>query len=287
MLHREFHFANGWCAILDVILPMLKIGLVGCGTIGSELARLIPARFSKHARVAYVCDSNSAALGALRKKIGYSPIALSLNELVRRSDFVIEAASQDAAVQVVSLANRLKKRAMVLSVGGLCRIPSSMLAKLKTYLHVPSGAVAGIDALLAGREGKLRRVTITTRKPLASLLQAPFFKKHPLAAKKIKKPTIIFEGSAKSAVSLFPQNINVAATVALAGVGFDRTKVCLIASPTFKRNTHEIVLEGNFGRIRTLAENVPSEHNPKTSALVIFSALACLAKVFSSVKVGT
>lgn len=266
---------------------MLKIGIIGCGTIGTELARRIPARFGSRAKVTYVCDRNPIAVDRLKKKIRASVVSLPLPELIRRSDFIIEAASQEAALAVVPLASRWKKRVMILSVGGLSRFPAAFLQNSKAFLHVPSGAVAGIDGLLAGREGKLRKATITTRKPLASLLGAPFFKQHPNAAKTIRKPTVIFDGSAKKAVSLFPQNINVAATVALAGVGFERTRVRLIASPTFKRNSHEIVLEGNFGRIQTLAENVPSESNPKTSALVIFSALACLNKIFSSFKVGT
>ena len=266
---------------------MLKIGIVGCGAIGSELARAIERRFKTSAKLAYLCDSNPQAIQQLKKKLKLSAQAVSISELVRKSDFVIEAASQKAALEIVPLAIRLKKRIMVMSVGGLLKMNRTLSQVGQGLLYVPSGAVSGIDGLLASRYGKIKRVTLTTRKPLASLKDAPFFKKSKWSKKEIKKPTVIFEGSAASAIEQFPQNINVAATLSLAGIGAKRTRVRIVTSPTYTCNSHQIELEGSFGRIRTLTENVPSKANPKTSALAIYSAIACLEKIFSPFKIGT
>ncbi|MBI4388002.1 MAG: DUF108 domain-containing protein [Candidatus Omnitrophica bacterium] len=266
---------------------MLKVGIIGCGAIGSELARLIHKKFSHLARIAYLCDHNPNRAKALKKKFRRGCALMSIDALIRKSDFVIEAASQEAAIQAVPLALRLKKRMMVLSVGGLLRIPQALLQKTKGLLYIPSGAIGGVDALLAARESRIRHVTLTTYKPLKSLEGAPFFKKRGLHVKKIRKPTVIFNGTAQSAIRLFPQNINVAATLSLAGIGPKRTRVRIVASPRLTRNVHEVSLEGDFGRIRAVTENVPSKTNPKTSALAVHAAVACFEKIFASVKIGT
>ena len=266
---------------------VLRIGIVGCGAIGSKLARTIQNKFSSTAKISYLCDTNLKAICELQRKFKPSPQIVSIDELVRRSDFIIEAASQTAASKIVPLALKLKKQVMVLSIGGLFKIPKQLLLNSKGLLCIPSGAVSGIDALLAAHQGKIKRVVITTQKPLKSLKDAPFFKKSRWDLEKIKKPTLIFSGNARTAISLFPQNINVAATLSFAGIGPERTQVRIMTSPTFTRNTHEIIFEGDFGRIRTITENIPSKSNPKTSKLAIYSAIACLEKILSSFKIGT
>lgn len=266
---------------------MLKVGIVGCGAIGSQLARVIESRFKHVARLSYVCDHQPAQIKRLHKKLNRSVPALSISELIRRSDFIIEAASQGAVHAVVPLALRSGKKVLVLSVGGLLTIPNLKRLKSKGLLFVPSGAVGGIDALLAARQGKLSHVTLTTTKPLASLVSAPFWKIKKRDPRKIRRPTLIFEGSAREAIRLFPQNVNVAATLSLAGIGPRKTQVRIIAAPKSNLNEHDIAFAGAFGRMRIVAQNVPAPENPKTSALAIYSAIAALEKVFASLKVGT
>ena len=266
---------------------MLKVGMVGCGAIATELARAIRRRFSRIAKVAYLYDQDPKASKRLAKKLNFSPKILSLLDLIRRSDFIIEAASQKAVVEIVPIALKLKKKVMVMSVGGLLKLAPKTYMNSKGLLYVPSGAICGIDGLLAARQGGIKRVTITTRKSLKSLQGAPFFEKYKFDLKKIRKPTLLFEGNAALATRLFPRNVNVAATFSLAGIGPRRTKVRIVASPTYTRNTHEIEGDGSFGRLRTVTENIPSKTNPKTSALAFYSAIACMEKIFSSFKIGT
>ena len=104
---------------------------------------------------------------------------------------------------------------------------------------------------------------------------------------KFTTPTIIFEGTAKEAVKAFPANVNVAATISLAGIGVDKTRVKIKVDPTIDRNQHEIKVEGDFGTFTTLVENIPSPENPKTSYLAPLSAIATLKKIASPLQVGT
>ncbi len=266
---------------------MLKIGIIGCGAIGSELARAVSTRFKDKAKLAYFSDIDPKHAQILKKKLKISSRIVPLSELVQKSDFIIEAASQKAALQAVPLAIRMNKKILVMSVGALLQIPKLIQNNKKGILYIPSGAIAGLDALLAAKQEKITRVSITTRKPLSSLKSAPFFQNSKWARKKITKPTVIFKGNAIQATKAFPQNINVAAALSLAGIGPKKTRVQIVASPTYTRNTHEVEFVGSFGRVKTIAENVPSRRNPKTSALAIASAIACLEKILSPIKIGT
>lgn len=268
---------------------MIKVGIIGCGTIGSALARAIGKRFKKVARLAFVSDINPDQIKKLRRHVHSYFRTASIPELIQKSDLVIETASVGAAAQAVPLALRLGKDILTLSVGGLIRIPNlnRLLSRAKANLHLASGAIAGIDAVLGTRTGQIQSVRITTRKPLKSLRRAPYFEKRQSLLKKIKKPTLIFQGSAAQAIRNFPENVNVAVTLSLAGMGPQRTRVRIFTSPTYRYNMHEIEIKSRFGRITTRVVNLPSRENPKTSALAIGSAVATLEKIFNRLKVGT
>lgn len=270
-------------------MKILRVGIVGLGAIGSRLVEVLTKDFRKKARVDFLCDLRIERIREMQGKWIPRAKPLSWKELVRRSDLIIEAASQEIALLIAKEALRKNKQVLILSVGGL--IPwnglSVLLEETKGKLWIPSGALAGVDGLLAASQGRIRRVTLTTKKPLAGLLGAPYFRRKKIQLSRIKRPTLIFEGSAREAIRAFPKNVNVAATLALAGVGPEKTKVRVFTSPTFHKNQHEVEIEGDFGCIRTQVENVPSRANPKTSELAVLSALATLRKIFSRLQIGT
>ena len=269
---------------------MIQVGIIGCGNIGSALARAIQKRFSKFARLAYVADVNPKQIQKLHKKIKSSRFrAVSINQLVKKSDFIIETASVGASREVIPKVLKAGKDILVLSVGGILHISNlgRLVANSRGHIYIPSGGIGGIDAVLAARTGKIHSVRITTTKPLRSLQSAPYFLRNGFRLKKIKKPTLIFQGNALQAIRNFPENVNVAATLSLAGIGPLKTHVQIFASPTSRYNKHEIEVEGSFGRMRTQVTNLPSRENPKTSALAIGSAIATLEKIFKTVKIGT
>lgn len=260
---------------------MRKIGIVGCGVIGTGIAEFIYNKLKKKARVIAICDVDSKKAECLSKKIKPRPLITGLDGLMRKSDLVIEAAGVKVSAIVAEKAVLYKKDCLIMSTGGLLKKPG-LFKKARSRgvsIHVPSGAVCGLDGLISANTGKIDKVRLTTRKPIKGLKGAPYFKDEGIDIENIKKETVVYEGNAEDAVKRFPQNINVAATISLAGIGPKRTEVRIITSPEYTRNTHELEVEGDFGRFFTRTENVPSRQNPKTSQLAVLSALAKVQEV--------
>ena len=269
---------------------MIRVGIIGCGTIGSALAAAVEKKFSRFARISYISDINPAQIAKFRKKIGSSKFRIvSIPELIRKSDFVIETASVSAAAQVIPTVLAHGKDILILSVGGILKINhlQRLLQKSRGHVYIPSGGIAGIDAILASKTGTINSIRITTHKPLSSLQSSPYFLKNRSRLGSIKKPKLVFEGNAAEAIRNFPENVNVAVTLSLAGIGPRKTHVRIFTSPTYHHNMHEIEVQSSFGKVISQVTNIPSRQNPKTSALAIGSAIATLEKIFSRFKIGT
>lgn len=267
----------------------VRLGIVGCGTVGSSLARLIQRRFSHLCDLTCLADIDLEKARRLAKKLGRRVAVVSQREMVRRCDLIIEAASARAAVSLARAVLRRGKSILVMSVGGLLHHDEifKRFRRSRGRLFLPSGAIAGVDGLLAARLGKIKKVTLTTRKPPEALQGAPFILARHINLRKVKKETLLFRGPASKAVKAFPQNINVAALLSLAGIGPRRTRVEIFASPSIKSNIHQVEVEGDFGRFVAVTENRPCPGNPKTSYLATLSPAALLEKVLGSVVVGT
>lgn len=98
--------------------------------------------------------------------------------------------------------------------------------------------------------------------------------------------TVLFDGSAREACKGFPANVNVAAAVSLAGIGPDRTRIRILVAPGSTRNMHDVEVEGEFGRLTTHIENIPTD-NPRTGKLAYLSAIAMLKQIVSPYHYGT
>jgi aspartate dehydrogenase len=125
----------------------------------------------------------------------------------------------------------------------------------------------------------LTRVTHITRKPANALLP-------PDEARALTAPRELFRGCAREGVLRFPESVNVAAAVSLAGIGLDRTELRVIADPALERNTHEVIAEGAFGELRFSIRNVPTQENPRTGELVAMSVLHCLRRRQAPLAIG-
>ena len=236
-----------------------------------------------------VHDNQPGAARRLARSLHPRVPVLTPSLLARRCDLLMEAASAQAVGELLPLAVRHRKAMLVLSSGGL-------LANLKWLrrararrvpVYVPSGALAGLDAVKAAAAGGLRSVTLTTRKPPRSLLEAPGIRRRRIRLEGLRRPRIVYDGPASRAVREFPQNINVAATLSLAGLGARRTRVRVIADPHARTNIHEVEAVGRFGRLRARTENRPSRANPRTSQLAVQSAVATLRQLVDPLRVGT
>ncbi len=146
----------------------------------------------------------------------------------------------------------------------------------------PSGAIAGLDGLSAACVGQMESVTLTSRKPVRALAGSSFIVDRGIELDALTQDTVIFDGLAADAARAFPATSNVAAALALTIGDRCEVRVRIVASPTSARNVHEIEARGEFGSLRIIVENVPSEANPKTSKLAALSALATLATITDS-----
>jgi aspartate dehydrogenase len=144
-----------------------------------------------------------------------------------------------------------------------------------TRILIPTGAIAGLDSIRSVKK-YLESLTITTTKHPKSFVGAPFFNKSKIKLEEISKKTVLYEGNAITAIEFFPANVNVAVSIALAGIGLEKTQVKIIADPTMSVNKHEILGKGSFGEIHIIVQNIPSPTNPKTSYLASLSAIECL-----------
>ncbi len=271
---------------------MIKVGIVGCGAIGEEICKAFD-RGIINATLTALSDRDLGSAQEMADSLKHvKPKAMAIPELIDAVDLVVECASLSAVKEVAIPALKKGKAIMIMSVGaltdeGLLRQIRELACKNNCRVYLPSGAIVGLDGLKSASIAKIDSVTLTTRKSPASLEGAPYILQHKIDLSTLKKATILFEGSAEGAVKGFPSNVNVAATLSLAGIGAKRTKVRIIADPTLKRNVHEILMEGDFGRFETRVENVPSPNNPKTSYLAALSAIATLKNIAEPIQIGT
>jgi len=273
-------------------MKKLRIGIVGCGAIGSSLAKVIVKDFPGQARLCGLYDLDKPKAVSLSKRLsgGSSLVTPGLKQLIAKSGLIIEAASAKVSWKIARFALAAGKDIMIMSVGGVSGRLKQLAALAKNNnarAYMPSGAISGVDAVKAAAIGKIKKVILTTTKNPFSFKGVKYIKDKGINLAKIRKDTVLFSGKAAQAVKYFPQNINVAAVLGLAGVGANKTRVRIIASPKVSRNIHEIKVESSAGNIFTRTENILHPDNPKTSYLAVLSAIAMLKQILEPVKIGT
>ena len=267
----------------------MNTGIIGCGTIGGVIADAIVHRFSDAVKLVGMCDVDGEKARALVGKLKIDASIFSRFELIKKCDLIIEAASGSVSYEVARETLEAGKDVMIMSTGGLLGKSDIFdLAKKKgRKIYLPSGAVCGLDGVKSAMMADVKSVTLTTRKPPAGLEGAPYIVEKKIDLKSIKEETLIFEGSALDAVKGFPKNVNVSATLSLCGLGAKETRVRIVTSPEYKSNSHEIEVEGDFGKLKAVTQNVPMPSNPKTSYLAALSAVATLKNIVSSGVIGS
>ncbi len=263
------------------------VAIGGLGAIGLPLARALNAGVDGLTLIAVAARDHAKAAANLA---GFraTPRIVALDALAE-ADIVVEAAPAAVFEQIATAAIEAGRIFVPASVGAL--LPRMhLLARARATgarIVVPTGALLGLDAVRAAAEGPVESVTIVTRKPPGGLAGAPYLKQHGIDVSGLTEPLLVFQGNALDAAAGFPANVNVAAALALAGIGPVRTRVEIWADPGVTRNTHTIQVEAEAARFSMTIENVPSEDNPRTGKLTALSVLACLRGLVSTLKVGS
>ena len=252
-----------------------RIGLIGCGAIARALLQSAAS------------GQGWSVVGILRKSIstassGAIPVCQSLDELLAmKPDLIIECAGHEALRTLGPRVLAAGIDLLVASTGALAdqsieKSLRSAAAEGHSRALLIAGAVGGLDALAAARHAGLAEVRYIGRKPPAAWRGTAAEQSVDLS--KIWGSAVkIFEGSARQAALRFPQNANVAAAIALAGLGFDRTQVQLFADPSINANLHRIEAQGAFGEFHVELAGIALPDNPKTSRLTVGSLASALA----------
>jgi aspartate dehydrogenase len=268
----------------------MKVGIIGCGFIGSTLAKTIESM--PEIEKVLLFDNSIDHSEGLAASLSKAEAISDFRKMIKKVDLVIESASQQALKQYAPLVLEKGKDMMIMSVGALVneklwKTLKDLARENKCRIYVPSGAICGLDGIQSATVASIDSVTLVTIKPPKGLKDVRYISKQGIDLQALKKPLTVFNGSAKDAVKYFPKNVNVAASVSLAGIGFKNTKVKIIADPSATRNIHRIMVKGRFGEFVCEINNMPSMTNPKTSYLAALSAIATLKKIVSGVWIGT
>lgn len=254
----------------------MKVGILGCGAIAHIITNFA-AEGKLGVDLEFFYDRDMERAENLASQVD-GTVVLNIEDLLEPVDIVIETASSQAVREIVPQILKAGKDVIVMSVGAL--LDPELRNNLKTIaeennsrIHVPSGAIVGLDGVKAASIGKIQKVSLTTRKPPKSL------------GISADTETVLYEGKARDAVEKFPMNINVAATLSIAcGREVD---VKIIADPNVDRNSHEVHMVGDFGELKTTTHNMRCSINPKTSVLAAYSAIKLLKSLNENLKIGT
>ncbi|GAA5818223.1 MAG: aspartate dehydrogenase [Methanobrevibacter sp. CfCl-M3] len=251
------------------------VGILGCGAIANVLIRKIENKEEILIKYFYDRDIEKAENLA---QVSNGTVVLDFQDMIDNVDLVLESASQSSVKELIPQVLKKGKDVIIMSVGALLDNDfwneiNNISKKTGSKIHIPSGAIAGLDAIKAGSVGEIKKVLLTTRKSPSSL------------GMNIIEEEILFVGKASEAVKRFPLNINVAATLSIASnLDID---VKILVDPKVDRNIHQVLVEGDFGRVITETENLPCESNPKTSILAAYSAIQLLNGLIEPFNLGT
>ncbi len=261
---------------------MKKIGFIGTGNVASEILKT--DLFYDRKFYVYDIDFEKSHLFCEEFSEMNIEVCSSIKEVIFSSEIIVECASIKAVDEIFKYIEKFKpKNFIILSVGGVLKNFNSYQRLIsKGYkIHIPSGAIAGCDALLAAKLSGIKSIELKTIKPLNSLISSNYIRKNKNLYKKIinSNKFLVFEGNVFDAVKNFPQNINVAATLAVLCGEPHKVKVKIVAKKNLNKNIHEVSIDAYSGKIFTRTENLPSPKNPKTSHLAALSVISLLEQI--------
>lgn len=256
----------------------ITVGIAGLGNLGTEVARWLATSPAPRLKLVAAADRDREQVAQRLASLGSRADAVDLGDLPARCDVVVECLAPEAAAELLERCVDGGRTVVPLSVCVLLGRPD-LIERARaagTRLLVPSGAVAGVDALRAAAMGQVHSVKVRTSKPPAGV-----------DAQASQGRQRLFAGNALQACREFPRNVNISATLSLAGLGGERTSVEIWTDPDLERNVHEIEIDSDSTLVRIRIENRPSAGNPRSSAVTANSVCALLLSLVDPIRIGT
>lgn len=252
-----------------------KVGIAGVGALGTIVAK------------ALINGMDGYELHAISN---LDPVDLNIpnvgfETLIEQCDVIVECLPASAARDLAKMTMTKDKTLILISSCALVLYPElhDLAKNAAGRIIVPSGALSGLDAVSAMAADKITESKIISSKPPKGFKNAPYIVENKIDIDTIQKRFMIFSGNVFDAAKAFPANVNVAASLALAGIGPEKTQVEVWADPDAKGNSHEIIVSGPGSIVRAKIENVPDPSNPKSSMQAGYSIVAALKKRKSAI----
>ncbi len=254
---------------------MKQLMMIGFGAMANEVRAHLP----KDLELKWVVVPERSLENVKKIVSAHVQVISNIDDCIGEPDYVVEVAGQAAVKEHAEKVLANGWNIGLISVGTFA--DTEFFERLQktaeqsgAHLHLLAGAIAGIDGIAAAKEGGLENVTYKGCKSPNSWRGS--YAEKLIDLDKVTESTVFYKGTAREAALNFPANANVAATIALAGIGMDETLVELTVDPNSRQNKHTIVASGRFGKMSIEMIGVPLESNPKTSTLAALSVIrAC------------
>ncbi len=261
----------------------LRVALIGYGAIGRSVAEGLTGAQGAH------IELSSILVRTTRANNRESCLTTSIDRLIdSRPDLVIECAGHEALRRHGPSILRSGANLMVVSSGALvdAALEKDLISAARNSganIEIPAGAIGGVDAISAARRAGLSNVRHISIKPARAWRGTHAERETQLDL--LREPIVIFEGTARDAATKYPENANVSATISLAGLGLDRTRVQLIADPDAAANTHIIEADGAFGTLSQTTTSPALDGNPKSSSFTAYSVVNAVLRKQETIRI--
>ena len=270
---------------------MQRVGLIGCGVIGSALIEAIIDGQLPDARLVAILSTSISPAASRARRVLDTHLVDSIEALIAyKPNLVFEAAEHQAVRSYARTVLAAGIDLLLMSIGALAdpdlrRDLTDLADQQGAAILIPSGAIGGLDVLRACQcQGELDQVVLTSTKHPRALAGQPYILDRAVGLDNLDAPLTVFDGSAAEACLAFPKSTNIAAAVSLAGLGFDRTRVCVVADPDAERTVHSLEARGGFGELELTLHNYPHPENPRTSYLACLGAVAAVKNLQGSLR---
>jgi aspartate dehydrogenase len=265
------------------------VAVAGLGVIGLRVARYIDDGAIEGLTLTAVASRDNEKAARLVSGFKAPPMVSDIASLGKTADIVVDCTPAAIFRDVAAPAIEQGVVFMPLSVAALLENMDLVdrARESGAQIIVPTGAIIGLDTVRAMAVGKIHSVLLETRKPPRGLAGAPHLVNNNIDLDNLTEPKLVFKGNALEAARGFPANVNVAAALALAGIGPERTEVAVWADPTVDRNVQAVTISSDAGDAVMTMRNIPSEENPRTGRIVAQSVIATLARLSAPLVAGT